>query len=144
MRSPSAVTDTAYRDPGAILKVFPLDTYVEHPVNLMDVMPGETVETPGPGIPTKKSFVNMMTEETQLLEISSVLHSMMKQKPLTASSPQAKKHCMQTLCCRRVLSSTINSRPSFLYKKPRTLLFGAFFHVMMKTESEINFTEDMI
>ena len=30
----------------AILEVFPLDTYVEHPVNLMDVMPGDTVETP--------------------------------------------------------------------------------------------------
>ena len=30
----------------AILKLFPLDTYVEHPVNLMEVMPGDTVETP--------------------------------------------------------------------------------------------------
>ena len=30
----------------AILKVFPLDTYVEHPVNLMEVMPGDHVETP--------------------------------------------------------------------------------------------------
>lgn len=30
----------------AILKVFPLDTYVEHPVNLMQVMPGDKVETP--------------------------------------------------------------------------------------------------
>ena len=30
----------------AILQVFPLDTYVEHPVNLMQVMPGDTVETP--------------------------------------------------------------------------------------------------
>lgn len=30
----------------AILTVFPLDTYVEHPVNLMEVMPGDTVETP--------------------------------------------------------------------------------------------------
>lgn len=30
----------------AILKVFPLDTYVEHPVNLMEVMPGDNVETP--------------------------------------------------------------------------------------------------
>ena len=30
----------------AILKVFPLDTYVEKPVNLMQVMPGDTVETP--------------------------------------------------------------------------------------------------
>ena len=30
----------------AILHVFPLDTYVEKPVNLMEVMPGDTVETP--------------------------------------------------------------------------------------------------
>jgi len=30
----------------AILKVFPLDTYVEKPVNLMEVMPGDTVKTP--------------------------------------------------------------------------------------------------
>ena len=30
----------------AILQVFPLDTYVEHPVNLMQVMPGDKVETP--------------------------------------------------------------------------------------------------
>ncbi|MBQ3817342.1 MAG: fucose isomerase [Clostridia bacterium] len=30
----------------AVLKVFPLDTYVEKPVNLMQVMPGDTVETP--------------------------------------------------------------------------------------------------
>ena len=95
----------------AILKVFPLDTYVEHPVNLMEVMPGDTVETPI--WDTYKEIIRKY-DETQLLEISSVLHSMMKPKPLTASSPQAKKHCMQTLCCRRVLSSTIKSRPSFL------------------------------
>ena len=30
----------------AILQVFPLDTYVDHPVNLMEVMPGDPVETP--------------------------------------------------------------------------------------------------
>ena len=30
----------------AILQMFPLDTYVEKPVNLMEVMPGDTVETP--------------------------------------------------------------------------------------------------
>lgn len=30
----------------AILKLFPLDTYVENPVNLMAVMPGDDVETP--------------------------------------------------------------------------------------------------
>ena len=30
----------------AILAVFPLDTYVEKPASLMEVMPGDTVETP--------------------------------------------------------------------------------------------------
>ena len=30
----------------AILTLFPLNTYVEKPVNLMQVMPGDTVETP--------------------------------------------------------------------------------------------------
>ena len=30
----------------AILTLFPLDTYVEKPVNLMQVMPGDKVETP--------------------------------------------------------------------------------------------------
>lgn len=30
----------------AILQVFPLDTYAERPVNLMQVMPGDPVETP--------------------------------------------------------------------------------------------------
>lgn len=30
----------------AILKVFPLDTYVEKPVQLMQVVPGDPVETP--------------------------------------------------------------------------------------------------
>lgn len=30
----------------AILQLFPLDTYVEKPVGLMEVVPGDTVETP--------------------------------------------------------------------------------------------------
>lgn len=30
----------------AILTVFPLDTYVENPVSLMQVMPGDNIETP--------------------------------------------------------------------------------------------------
>ena len=30
----------------AILQLFPLDTYVEKPVTLMEVMPGDDVETP--------------------------------------------------------------------------------------------------
>lgn len=30
----------------AILQLFPLDSYVEHPVHLMEVMPGDPVKTP--------------------------------------------------------------------------------------------------
>lgn len=30
----------------AMLQLFPLDSYVEHPVQLMEVMPGDKVETP--------------------------------------------------------------------------------------------------
>ncbi len=30
----------------AVLSLFPLDSYVEHPVNLMEVMKGDPVETP--------------------------------------------------------------------------------------------------
>ena len=30
----------------AILEIFPLDTYVEKPVSLMEVVPGDNVETP--------------------------------------------------------------------------------------------------
>lgn len=30
----------------AVLQLFPLDTYVEHPVGLMQVVPGDPVETP--------------------------------------------------------------------------------------------------
>ena len=30
----------------AILRLFPLDTYVEHPVNLMAIVPGDPVKTP--------------------------------------------------------------------------------------------------
>lgn len=38
----------------AILQVFPLDTYVDQPVSLMQVMPGDTVETPIWGIYEQK------------------------------------------------------------------------------------------
>lgn len=30
----------------AVLQLFPLDSYVKHPVNLMEVVPGDPVETP--------------------------------------------------------------------------------------------------
>ncbi len=39
----------------AILRVFPLDTYIEKPVNLMEVMPGDDVQTPNLGRLQKNS-----------------------------------------------------------------------------------------
>lgn len=44
----------------AILKVFPLDTYIEKPVNLMEVMPGDDVQTPIWDV-YKKQSKNMMS-----------------------------------------------------------------------------------
>lgn len=41
----------------AILQVFPLDTYVDKPINLMEVMPGDTVETP-----IWKTYENIVTK----------------------------------------------------------------------------------
>lgn len=44
----------------AILRVFPLDTYIEKPVNLMEVMPGDDVQTPIWDV-YKKQSKNMMS-----------------------------------------------------------------------------------
>lgn len=44
----------------AILRVFPLDTYIEKPVNLMEVMPGDNVQTPIWDV-YKKQSKNMMS-----------------------------------------------------------------------------------
>ena len=79
----------------AILQVFPLDSYVEHPVNLMEVMPGDTVETPI--WDTYKEIIRKyrMTEVTLLLETLSVLHSMMKPRQLMQSLQQVNQHFMR-------------------------------------------------
>lgn len=78
----------------AILKLFPLDTYVEHPVNLMEVMPGDNVETPI--WDTYKEIVaNMTSAAIKRLEILNVSLSMKKPKLHIALFPQAKKLCMQ-------------------------------------------------
>lgn len=44
----------------AILRVFPLDTYIEKPVNLMEVTPGDDVQTPIWDV-YKKQSKNMMS-----------------------------------------------------------------------------------
>ena len=78
----------------AILKLFPLDTYVEHPVNLMEVMPGDNVETPI--WDTYKEIVAKYDERgDKAVEILNVSLSMKKPKLHIALFPQAKKLCMQ-------------------------------------------------
>ena len=67
----------------AILQVFPLDTYVDKPVNLMEVMPGDDVETPSDRL--------------------SGLHSTGRRKRRTRLSPPENRRCMPTSCCRRAL-----------------------------------------
>lgn len=49
----------------AILTLFPLDTYVEKPVNLMQVMPGDTAKLRY-GTNTKQSSQSTTKEETTL------------------------------------------------------------------------------
>ena len=83
----------------AILQVFPLDTYVEKPVNLMEVI---TLKHQS-GIHIKRSLQNTMTEAQTQLEILNVLRSMMKQRKCMRSLQPVKQLFMQILCCRRVL-----------------------------------------
>ena len=62
----------------------PIDTHVEKPVNLMEVMPGDNVETPI--WDTYKEIIAKYDDrgaQTQL-EILNVLGSMMKQKKVYA------------------------------------------------------------
>ena len=109
----------------AILKVFPLDTYVEHPVNLMEVMPGDDVETPI--WDTYKEIIRKYDDRGDAVVGNIERFAFYDEaKTATASSPQVKKLCMQTLCCRKVLSSTINHRPSFLLKCSGLIVRGIF------------------
>ena len=78
----------------AILQVFPLDSYVEHPVNLMEVCL-EILWRHQSGIHIKRLSVNMMTEVMLLLETLSVLHSMMKLRQLMQSLQQVNQHFMR-------------------------------------------------
>ena len=86
----------------AILTVFPLDTYVENPVSLMQVMAGDNVETPI--WDEYKAIVKSMTIEVQMhLVKSSVLHSMKRLKSAMQLLPQAKVHFMLILFFKKVL-----------------------------------------
>lgn len=91
----------------AILTVIPLDSYVEKPVTLMEVMPGDPVKLQS-GIHTKRLFPNMMNVAPRQLEISSVSHFMKRQRKHIVLSLQVRKLFTQTLCFRKVLLSTNN------------------------------------
>ena len=59
----------------AVLQVFPLDSYVEKPFSLMEVMPGDDVETP-----MKRLRRNMSPGEKRPSAISNVLLFMKKRR----------------------------------------------------------------
>ena len=90
----------------AILTVIPLDSYVEKPVTLMEVMPGDPVKTP--------------IWDTYK-EISSVSHFMKRQRKHIVLSLQVRKLFTQTLCFRKVLLSTNN----FLFQLKSSVGFPA-------------------
>lgn len=104
----------------AILTVIPLDSYVEKPVTLMEVMPGDPVK-PQSGIHTKRLFPNMMNVVPKQLEISSVSHFMKRQRKHIVLSLQVRKLFTQTLCFRKVLLSTNN----FLFQLKSSVGFPA-------------------
>ena len=68
----------------AILQVFPLDTYVEKPVNLMQLMPGDVGKVETPIWDTYKEIV-------------------MRQKPPMRSSRPESLQFTQMSCCRKAL-----------------------------------------
>ena len=70
----------------AILTLFPLDPYVDKPVSLMEVMPGDPVETPA------RSSDSGFT---------------MRRAPHTPLSPQANPHCTPTSYCKKASSPTL-------------------------------------
>ncbi len=87
----------------AILTVFPLDTYVEHPVSLMEVMKGDNVETPI--WDTYKEIVAKHDDAVKKPSATlSVSHSMMRPRPVTVSSATSgRRLCTPISCCRRAL-----------------------------------------
>lgn len=86
----------------AILQLFPLDIYVDKPVSLMEVMPGDTVETPI-WDEYKKSWPNTMNVVQKQSAILNDLLFMKKQKRRMPLSRRAKRRCMPISCCKKAL-----------------------------------------
>ena len=84
----------------AILKVFPLDTYVEHPVNLMEVMPGDPVETP---IWDEYEKIVAAADERGKAAIGQIERFALRHRRYMPSLPQERLRCMPISCFRRAL-----------------------------------------
>ena len=82
----------------AILQVFPLDTYVDKPVNLMEVMPGDNVETP-----IWKTYEEITAKHDERGAKLSALHFMKRQRRCMRLLPPGKVPFMPISCCRRAL-----------------------------------------
>lgn len=82
----------------AILTVIPLDSYVEKPVTLMEVMPGDPVKTPI--WDTYKEIVSKHDDRgaDAVGNIECALHSTKKPRKHTASSLQVRRQFTQMLC----------------------------------------------
>ena len=79
----------------AILKVFPLDTYVEKPVNLMEVMPGDKVETPIWDDYTRIVAAEDARGGADIGHLNALLFMKKPKKPMRLLQP-GKVRCMQT------------------------------------------------
>lgn len=75
---------------------------MEHPVNLMEVMPGDTVETPI--WDTYKEIIRKYDDRGDAVVGNIERFAFYDEaKLLTALFPQVKKLCMQMLCFRKAL-----------------------------------------
>ena len=87
----------------AILQVFPLDTYVENPVNLMEVAKGELVETP-----IWDTYKNIVTkyDKRGVKAVGNIERFAFYEAAKTAYAiiQPVKKHFMPTLCYKKALS----------------------------------------
>ena len=86
----------------AILQLFPLDIYVDKPVSLMEVMPGDTVETP---IWDEYKKIVAKYDERGAEAIGNIerfaFYEEAKRRMLL--SRRAKRRCMPISCCKKAL-----------------------------------------
>jgi L-fucose mutarotase/ribose pyranase (RbsD/FucU family) len=80
---------------------FPLDTYVDHPVNLMEVMPGDPVKTP-----IWKEYEKIVAKHDprgkQAIGNIERFDSTDRPGPAMRSLQRASRRCMLISCCKKV------------------------------------------